>query len=66
MAPGIFQSLMERLMQRILDVVPYFDHSLVAPANRTDLLQRLRLVLGHFRDVSLKLKREKCHISVPG
>lgn len=64
-APGIFQSLMERLLQGILGVVPYFDDILVSATNCTYLLCHLRAVLKRFQDMGLKLKKEKCHFAVP-
>lgn len=63
-APGIFQSLMERLLQGILGIVPYFDDVLLSATNCTDLLCHFRTVHTRFQDVGLKLKKEKCHFSV--
>ncbi|XP_026530652.1 uncharacterized protein K02A2.6-like, partial [Notechis scutatus] len=40
-APGIFQSLMERLLQEIKGVVPYFDDVLVSATNQKELEGRL-------------------------
>ncbi|KAM5191470.1 uncharacterized protein ACMZJ9_018590 [Mantella aurantiaca] len=56
---------MERLLQGIPGVVPYFDDVLVSAANNTELLDRLRAVLTRFREVGLKVKEEKCKIAVP-
>lgn len=53
--PEIFQSLMERLLQGIPVVVPYFD----------DLLSKLRAILTRLHHAGLQLKREKCTIGVP-
>ncbi|XP_026527090.1 uncharacterized protein K02A2.6-like [Notechis scutatus] len=41
-APGFFQSLMERLLQGIKGVVPYFDDVLVSATNQKQLESRLR------------------------
>ncbi|XP_060542399.1 uncharacterized protein K02A2.6-like [Pantherophis guttatus] len=41
-APGIFQSMMERLLQGVPGVVPYFDDVLVSGDSRAQLLERLR------------------------
>ncbi|XP_060546776.1 gypsy retrotransposon integrase-like protein 1 [Pantherophis guttatus] len=41
-APGIFQSIMERLLQGIPGVVPYFDDVLVSAGDQADLLNKLR------------------------
>lgn len=40
-APGIFQSLMERLLHGIPGVVPYFNDVLVSAENRPDLIGKL-------------------------
>ncbi|XP_026529758.1 uncharacterized protein K02A2.6-like, partial [Notechis scutatus] len=61
-APGIFQSLMERLLQGIKGVVPYFDDVLIAAPNREELERHLRLVLHRFMDAGLKVKRNKCQL----
>lgn len=54
MAPGIFQSLMERLLQGIQGVVPYFEDILVTATTNKELLHRLRTVLQRFQNVGLK------------
>ncbi|XP_026530779.1 uncharacterized protein K02A2.6-like, partial [Notechis scutatus] len=61
-APGIFQSLMERLLQGIKGVVPYFDDVLIAAPTRSQLEKRLRMVLQKFKDAGLKVKKEKCQL----
>ncbi|XP_026582351.1 uncharacterized protein K02A2.6-like, partial [Pseudonaja textilis] len=38
-APGIFQSLMERILQGLPGVVPYFDDILVSAVNRSQLFE---------------------------
>ncbi|XP_026567937.1 uncharacterized protein K02A2.6-like [Pseudonaja textilis] len=40
-APGIFQSLMERILQGLPGVVPYFDDILVSARDRPQLFQRV-------------------------
>lgn len=65
MAPDIFQSLMEQLLQGIPGIILYFDDVLVSAANQADLLNCLRTILHHFQEVGLKLKKEKCQIAVP-
>uniref|UniRef100_A0A670I4V1 Gypsy retrotransposon integrase-like protein 1 n=1 Tax=Podarcis muralis TaxID=64176 RepID=A0A670I4V1_PODMU len=64
-APGIFQSLMERLLQGLPGVVPYFDDVLVSADSHQQLFERLRAVLTRFQEAGLKVKREKCQIAVP-
>ncbi|XP_026563420.1 uncharacterized protein K02A2.6-like, partial [Pseudonaja textilis] len=61
-APGVFQSLMERLLRGIKGVVPYFDDVLVAGADQKQLEDRLREVLRRFQNAGLKVKREKCQL----
>ncbi|XP_026530759.1 uncharacterized protein K02A2.6-like, partial [Notechis scutatus] len=61
-APGIFQSLMERLLQGIKGVVPYFDDVLIAAPTRSQLEKHLRMVLQKFKDAGLKVKKEKCQL----
>lgn len=62
---SIFQSLIERLVQGIPGVFPYFDDVLVSAANRTDLLSCLCMVLHQFQEVGLKLKKDKCQLVAP-
>ncbi|XP_060545241.1 uncharacterized protein K02A2.6-like [Pantherophis guttatus] len=64
-APGIFQSLMERLLQGIPGVIPYFDDVLISANNKLDLLERTRQVLIRFQQNGLKLKKAKCKFGVP-
>ncbi|XP_032069735.1 uncharacterized protein K02A2.6-like [Thamnophis elegans] len=64
-APGLFQSLMERLLQGLRGVVPYFDDVLISAASLEELMARLREVLRKFQQVGLKVKRDKCQIAVP-
>lgn len=64
-APGLFQSLMERVLHGIPGVVPYFDDVLVSAANTSELMDRLRCVLHQFDSVGLKVNRAKCQIAVP-
>ncbi|XP_060543046.1 uncharacterized protein K02A2.6-like [Pantherophis guttatus] len=62
-APGLFQSLMERLLQGIEGVVPYFDDVLISARDTTQLKQRLREVLTRFQKVGFKVKRDKCQLA---
>ncbi|XP_058031613.1 uncharacterized protein K02A2.6-like [Ahaetulla prasina] len=64
-APGLFQSLMERLLHGLEGVVPYFDDILVSATNQIDLCIKLRAILSRIRKAGLKLKRQKCLLGVP-
>ncbi|XP_058028035.1 uncharacterized protein LOC131192675 [Ahaetulla prasina] len=64
-APGLFQSLMEWLLQGIPGVVPYFDDVLVSATSQAALISRLRQVLTRFQQTGLKLKKSKCKFGVP-
>ncbi|XP_058023852.1 uncharacterized protein K02A2.6-like, partial [Ahaetulla prasina] len=63
-APGLFQNLMEWLLQGLPGVVPYFDDVLVSADNMEELGVRLRKVLSIFRSAGLKVKLNKCQIGV--
>lgn len=59
-APGIFQNLMERLLQGLPRVVPYFDDLFVSAADEIELVSRLKAIFLCFRQYGLKLKHSKC------
>lgn len=63
-APGIFQSIMERLLQGIPRVVPYFDNIIVSAANHSNLPIKLWAILMHLCNAGLKLKCSKCAIGI--
>lgn len=64
-AMGLFQSLMECLLQGIPGVIPYFNDVLVSATSKSELMSRIQKVLRQFQCVSLKVKQDKCHIAVP-
>lgn len=64
-APGIFQSLMERLFHGLPGIAPYFDSVLITASSRSGLIEDLWKVLSHFRGAGLKLKCSKCSFAVP-
>lgn len=59
-APGIFQSLMERLLQGIPGVVPYFDDILISARSTQQLFEHPQAILTQFQDAGLKVQWEKC------
>lgn len=63
-APGIFQCLMERLLQGIPGGVPYFNNILITTKDTVQLRDRLRAVLTKFKGAGLTLKQEKCQLAV--
>ncbi|XP_015280720.1 PREDICTED: uncharacterized protein K02A2.6-like [Gekko japonicus] len=63
-APGLFQSLMERLLRGVPGTVPYFDDVLIAGKSEQELLDRVTEVLTRFQNVGLKVKRSKCTMGV--
>ena len=63
-APGIFQRIMENLLQGIPDVMVYLDDILVAGRSTAEHLQRLDQVLSGLQEVGLRLSRKKCSFMV--
>lgn len=59
-APGIFQSLMERLLGGLEGVMPYFDDIIVVAVDERDLARKLKLVLQVFATNGLRLRKDKC------
>lgn len=64
MAPDIFQSLMEWLLQGIPGVMPYFNDILIFARNQTHLISILHAVLVHIQQAGLKLNHGKCRLGV--
>ncbi|XP_060543487.1 zinc finger protein DPF3 isoform X1 [Pantherophis guttatus] len=56
--------MMERLLQGIPGVVPYFDDVLVSGHSEAQLLEQLRLALQRFQAKGLRVRRDKCIIGV--
>lgn len=52
-------------MPGIPSIIPYFDDVLISAISEAQLLQQLRLVLTHFKQTGLKLKKTKCRFGVP-
>ena len=64
-APGIFQRVMETLLQGIPGVVVYLDDILVTGTTREKHLQALREVLSRIEKAGLLLKKMKCQFMAP-
>ena len=59
-APGIFQRVMESLLQGIAGVVVYMDDILISGASDEDHLTALEEVLCRMENAGLRLKKNKC------
>ena len=63
-APGIFQRVMEGLLQGIPRVVVYLDNILNAGTTGKEHIQALHEVLTRLEKVGLRVKKEKCAFMV--
>ena len=63
-APGIFQRVMEGLLQGIEGVIVYIDDVLVSGATADEHLKRLEEVLSRLEKAGLCLQKSKCHFMV--
>ena len=59
-APGIFQRVIEGLLQGIPKVVVYLDDILITGSTTDEHLRNLTEVLKRLEEAGLRLKREKC------
>ena len=59
-APGIFQRVIEGLLQGVEGVVVYLDDILITGATKEDHLVTLEEVLNRLDKVGLRVKRKKC------
>lgn len=64
-APGIFQRIMENLLQGIPCVVVQIDDILVSGADDEDHLKNLGTVLERLSKAGLRLRKEKCSFMEP-
>lgn len=64
-APGIFQRLMETVLQGIPNVVVYIDDILITGANEQEHLKTLSLVLDRLEKAGFRARRSKCMFMVP-
>ena len=61
-SPGIFQRIMEQLLQNIPMTVAYLDDILVTGRTLEEHDRNLATVLTRLRDAGLRLKKEKCAV----
>ena len=64
-APGIFQKVMESLLQGIPHVTVYLDDILIAGETETVHLQSLNEVLKRLSQAGLRVKKSKCQLIAP-
>ena len=64
-APGIFQRAMENLFKDVPDVLCYLDDLLISSETEAAHEKLLNRVFQKLQDSGLKVKPEKCEISVP-
>lgn len=63
-APGIFQCVMENLLQGLEGVIVYIDDILISGSNEDEHAKRLEEVLSRLEKVGLRAKRSKCQFGV--
>ena len=63
-APGIFQRLMENVLQDIPNVIVYIDDILLTGANEEEHLKTLSLVLDRLRKAGFRARKSKCQFMV--
>ena len=64
-APGIFQRVMESVLQGIPGVVVYIDDILVTGQTEAEHLASLKEVLARLSKAGLRLKKNKCEFMLP-
>ena len=64
-APGIFQRVMENVLQGIPNVIVYLDDILLSSPTESDHLQLLDQVLDRLDKAGLRARKEKCQFFVP-
>ena len=64
-APGIFQRVMDNLLQGLSSVAVYLDDILVTGAMEEEHLSTLEKVLGRLEMSGLRVKKKKCQFMVP-
>ena len=63
-APGIFQKVMETILQDIPGVVVYLDDILISSSTEAEHLQSLAQVMKCLSEAGLRLKKHKCKFMV--
>ena len=63
-APGIFQHVMENVLQGIPNIIVYLDDILLSSPTESDHLQLLDQVLDLLEKAGLKARKEKCQFFV--
>ena len=63
-APGIFQRVMESILQGIAGVIVYIDDILVTGSSKEEHNQRLEEVLSRLEKAGLRLRKDKCRFNV--
>ncbi|XP_068140344.1 uncharacterized protein [Drosophila tropicalis] len=58
-------SCIERILQNVSGVLPYFDDIIVMGKSEEELAVRLNEVLSRFDKAGLRLRRDKCQFRVP-
>ena len=64
-APGIFQRVMENVLQGLNHTVVYIDDILVTSKTEEEHLANLRIVLQRLQDAGLRLRKSKCLFMMP-
>ena len=64
-APGIFQRVMENLLQGLERVIVYIDDVLIAGSNDDEHARRLEAVLSRLEEAGLRAQQAKCQFGVP-
>ena len=64
-APGIFQRVMENVLQGIQNVSVYLDDILLSSATESDHLKLIDQVLDRLEKAGLQARNEKCQFFVP-
>ena len=63
-APGIFQRVMETVLQGIANVIVYLDDILLSSATESEHLELIDEVLDRLEKAGLRARKEKCQFFV--